>query len=537
MISNLISPLSSLEMSVYLIIASILYIIVVCVYRVYLHPLSKYPGPVSYKLSGWPLLWQAYVGDRHIWHLKDHDKYGNIVRIGPNTLSFNTATALSTIYGPRSANVKKGEWYKTFDIAAGSYSSFTETDRVKHSIKRRWMSPVFPPDSIKASEPLIFDLLERFCETLMPKNSHWGPKWNMSTMSTYLGFDLMGALVFGADFATVQDARYRDLANSVLPASMLMYWISYLPPAALVRPLLRTMLFEKIGGKPVVDNNRLIDYASAQVKSRMDGVATEKKDNCERTDFLSYLVATTDKKTHWQPTFADLSTESLNVMNAGADPFSSVLAGVFFYLAHNPEVLRLATEEVRFRFSSSTDIISGPSLNDCDYLYACIEETLRRTAPVPSHLPRIVLAGGLDIDGEHFPAGTVVGVSMYAIHHREKYFPEPFSFKPERWIESAENPAETIAHARRAFNPFSIGTRQCSGRSLAYLQLKLTLAHVLWRYDLRLAPDECGRGGGSPELGIGRHREDEFQMWDALGFGRDGPMVEFKLARQPVVKS
>ena len=53
-----------------------------------------------------------------------HTETGDIVRIAPNTLSFNTATALSAIYGSRAANVKKGEWYKTFDIAAGAYSSF-----------------------------------------------------------------------------------------------------------------------------------------------------------------------------------------------------------------------------------------------------------------------------------------------------------------------------------------------------------------------------------------------------------------------------
>jgi hypothetical protein len=46
------------------------------IYRIYFHPLARYPGPLSYKLSAWPLLWQAYQGDRHIWHLKDHEKYG-----------------------------------------------------------------------------------------------------------------------------------------------------------------------------------------------------------------------------------------------------------------------------------------------------------------------------------------------------------------------------------------------------------------------------------------------------------------------------
>lgn len=117
---------------------------------------------------------------------------------------------------------------------------------------------------------------------------------------------------------------------------------------------------------------------------------------------------------------------------------------------------------------------------------------------------------------------------MYAIHNNPAYFPAPFTFNPDRWLESPTNPPEAIALARKAFNPFSIGTRMCSGRSLAYLQLKLTLAHVLWHFDLRLAPDEAGRGGGRKGLGEGRERQDEFQMWDALGFGRDGPMVEVK---------
>lgn len=150
---------------------------------------------------------------------------GPIVRIAPNTLSFNSASALSTVYGPRNANAKKGEWYRTFDIAAGTYSSFTETDREKHAIKRRWMSPAFSVDSMKANEPLIIDIVERFCETLKPTNSGWGTKWNMSEMCTYLGFDIMGALVFGCDFKTVQEKENRPLANSVLPASMLMYWV------------------------------------------------------------------------------------------------------------------------------------------------------------------------------------------------------------------------------------------------------------------------------------------------------------------------
>lgn len=175
-------------------------------------------------------------------------------------------------------------------------------------------------------------------------------------------------------------------------------------------------------------------------------------------------------------------------------------------------------------FSSPASITNDPALTSCTYLYACIEETLRRTAPVPSHLPRIVLKGGMEIDSQYFSPSTVVGVPMYAMHHNPSYFPDPFSFAPERWLDSTKD-----APGRKAFNPFSIGTRQCSGRNLAYMQLKLTLAHVLWRFDVRLAEDERGRGGGRVGMGVGREREDEFQLWDALGFGRDGPMVEVRV--------
>lgn len=271
---------------------------------------------------------------------------GPIVRIAPNTLSFNTSTALSTIYGSRNANVEKSEFYKTFDIAAGAYSSFTESDRTKHAAKRRWMSPVFSPESLKACEPLIVATVERFCDTLQPQgDDQWGDKWNASTMTTYLGLDIMGALVFGVDFKSVQEEKNRPLANSIIPATRFLYWLSNLPIAVLVRPLLRTKLFEIVGGKPVIDNNRLIDFGSAEVQDRLHGM--DKETSSTQIDFLSRVVYAEDKKTGWRPTIADLDTEALNMLNAGADPYSGVLAAVIFYLVHHQAVLQKATTEVR----------------------------------------------------------------------------------------------------------------------------------------------------------------------------------------------
>jgi cytochrome P450 len=182
----------------------------------------------------------------------------------------------------------------------------------------------------------------------------------------------------------------------------------------------------------------------------------------------------------------------------------------------------------RSTFATPDEICSGMKLNSCTYMYGCIEETLRRAAPVPSHMPRVIQSGGMNIDGHHLPAGTVVGVSTYAIHHNPTHFGNPWAFQPERWIESSTISSEDIKHARKAFSPFSLGTRGCPGQNLAYLQLKLTLAHMLYHYDIRDAPNDPVRGGGGPGLEEGRRREDEFQLKDAFGFGRDGPVVQFK---------
>ncbi|RAR09906.1 isotrichodermin C-15 hydroxylase [Stemphylium lycopersici] len=472
-------------------------LLLLLLYRKLLHPLSAYPGPAASTLSSWPLVFQAYTGTRHIQHYRDHAQYGPIVRISPNALSFNTASALHAIYAPRNVNVKKGEWYKTFDVAAGAYSSFTETERGVHAVKRRWVGACFAGEGLRGAETRVGDVVEGFCDMLggLGKRGRdgdgWGAKWNASEMCTYLGFDIMGSLVFGTDFRCVQEEGNRQLALAVLPASRLMYWVY---------------------------------VQQKELECDKDG-------HSSRTDFLSHLINAEDKKTGWCPATEDLVAESLNLINAGADPFSGVLAGAIFYLVHNTHALHKATEEVRSTFTCASEIVNGAALNSCTYLFAVIEETLRRTAPVPSHLPRVVLEGGMQIDGHHIPAGTTVGVPMYALHNNPTYFPAPFTFAPKRWIESPSNPAENVALARKAFCPFSIGSRMCSGKALAYLQLKLTLAHLLWRFDVRVAPDEPGRGGGRPELGIGREREDEFQLWDALGFGRDGPMVQVRSAQ------
>ena len=119
----------------HVILVVFVYEIILAIYRVKFHPLAKYPGPLLAQLTVLYPLYHAIVGDRHPTFWRLHKRYGSIVRCGPNQLSFNTATGLKDIYGPK-ANVQKSEWYTFFRPLKGAVSVWTCIDKVIHSRKR-----------------------------------------------------------------------------------------------------------------------------------------------------------------------------------------------------------------------------------------------------------------------------------------------------------------------------------------------------------------------------------------------------------------
>ena len=71
------------------------------------------------------------------------------------------------------------------------------------------------------------------------------------------------------------------------------------------------------------------------------------------------------------------------------------------------------------------------------------------------------------------------------MYHHSAHFTDPFAFHPERWL---GDPAFT-GDCREAFQPFHVGPRNCIGKNLAYVEMRLILVRVLWNFDLRIAED------------------------------------------------
>lgn len=252
-----------------------------------------------------------------------------------------------------------------------------------------------------------------------------------------------------------------------------------------------------------------------------------------RKDMFHFLFQAKDPETGGPGyTQEELVQENELLMIAGADTTSTTFAAMFFYLTRNPDVHRKLTSEIRATFKSVDDIESGPQLTSCRYLRAFIDEALRMNPPIGSDMSREVLAGGIDIEGELIPAGIDVAVSLYSLHHNEEFIPNAFHFKPERWLTDAEDgdAAADNGKSKSAFAPFSMGVRGCAGKNLAYLEMSIVMAKILYRADVRAVQgDELG--AGRPDLMWGRRNKTHFQTRDVFVSAREGPMVQFKPAQ------
>ena len=206
------------------------------------------------------------------------------------------------------------------------------------------------------------------------------------------------------------------------------------------------------------------------------------------------------------------------------------MAGCFYYLSRNPRAYARVCKEVRSSFSSTDEIRTGIKLTSCVYLRACIDESLRMSPPVGGALWREVCEGGAEIAGKTIPQGYDVGVGIYAIHHNPAYYPNPFEYSPERWIQGGSITPEAVDLARSAFSAFSIGPVGCVGKNLAYLELMVTMARVLWTLDIKELVEATG---GEPKHRYLRKYQDhvktEYRLRDRFTSWKDGPMISFRV--------
>ncbi|KAF9886243.1 hypothetical protein FE257_011856 [Aspergillus nanangensis] len=476
-------------------------------YNRLLHPLKHIPGPFLASITPWVQLYHGLNGDRHLWLYNLHEQYGSHVRVAPNFVSVNTAQGLHDIYG-HGKRFKKADFYNAFPAIKGVYNTHNVIDKTVHGRKRRVLSQAFSDHALKSMEDVMLLHVRQLCAGLIGSangdahvvQEQKGVVHNMGDLFSYLTYDVMGELCFGKSFDMLVSSGKRKMIQLVDRAANRHY------VCGLWMPLDSWHLDQLFIHRLTNDRWNFIMKSRVEANERAKERAQAGHDS--KKDFFYYLLNAKDPETGKGLTTPELWGEANVLMIAGSDTTSTTLAATIFYLVRNLSALKTIQEEVRSSFDGVEDIISGSKLNDLTYLKACIDEALRLAPAVPGAPPREVMEGGAVVDGVFLPGGTDCGTPTLSIHRQPQYYREPGVFMPERWIEGAtcrangetwQTTKEEVETARRAFCPFSIGPRGCIGKSMAFMEMRLTIARLMFLFDMELADrmgeDEDGHLG------------------------------------------
>lgn len=323
----------------------------------------------------------------------------------------------------------------------------------EHLARRRVMLPPFHGERMRAYEPVVEEIVGAEIDS-WPLEREFPIHSRMQAIT----LEVILRVVFGVSEGPRLD-RLREMLATVLNETAS-------PTAQLVGLATR-----RFGGRgpwarfegqlKAVDGLLLAEIAEHR----------ERPDLEQRDDVLSMLI---------QARFEDgeamsdteLRDQLMTLLLAGHETTATALAWAFDLLLRHPEPLRRLRESLQ--------------AGEDEYLRATISETLRLRPVVPLAGRR--LATELEADGLTLPAGTDVTPAIWLAHTRADVYPEPFAFRPERFLDDAPD--------TYAWIPFGGGVRRCLGASFAEFEMRIVLREVLTRCELRKAsplPEKTGR--------------------------------------------
>ncbi|KAI0517835.1 putative cytochrome P450 [Xylaria bambusicola] len=438
-------------------------------YNGFLHPLRDFPGPISHSMAVLPRAVMQFRG-RLPLHVADlHRRYGTVVRIAPNELTFSSPQAWRDIYGYKPGQEEFPKYRGFYKIFAHIPTTIVNADTFEHGRLRRHLAPAFGDRSMRAQEPIVasyVDLLILRLKEAVQKDSYQ----NMLEWYTWATFDIIGDLSFGVEggFGCLTNISYHPWVKLIKTTIVQNGRILALIELGFRKPL---AWLHQLAGKVFAEyQHRLI--VKEKVLQRMNGA--------KRPDFLDNLIR---NKELLNLDAGRLATNASVLVVAGSETTATLLCGVTYFLTTNIDILQKVQHEVRSSFKGNEEI-TLTSVGNLHFMLACLNEALRRYPPVATGAPRVTHKDAV-IDGRLVPKGTIVSVFQYAVNHDERYWKEPNKFLPERWMGDPTYESDQLD----AMQSFSVGPRNCIGRNLAYAEMRLILAKLIYNFDLTLADE------------------------------------------------
>jgi len=181
---------------------------------------------------------------------------------------------------------------------------------------------------------------------------------------------------------------------------------------------------------------------------------------------------------------------SANVF-AGSDTTAIALRAVVYFLCRNNQCMQKVVSEIDAADKAgklSTIISYKESTTELPYFHAVLKESMRLHPSVGLLLERHVPSEGVEIDGHFLKGGTIVGINPWVTNRDDSVFPDPDTFRPERWIVASPEQIKQM-DAVWELN-FGGGARKCLGRHISWIEMAKVVPQLLRHYEVQLTSPE-----------------------------------------------
>ena len=225
-------------------------------------------------------------------------------------------------------------------------------------------------------------------------------------------------------------------------------------------------------------HEKLRDEINAIIQSYIH----ERRNSAEEfDDLLQMLLDIRYADTGKGMTDSQLIDEVNILFIAGHETSGYALSWALYLLNKHPDVMQKLREEVNQNIPD--DHFTFESLTQLPYTQQVIEETLRLYPPAWAN-SRVAIEDD-EFKGIPIKKGTNIAAYIYGLHHSPDLWENPESFQPERFTKEKKK-----ARHPYAFLPFGGGPRLCIGKQFALTEIKLILAKMVKRYEMKLTPDQ-----------------------------------------------
>ncbi|KAJ9142437.1 Cytochrome P450 [Pleurostoma richardsiae] len=486
----------------------------IILYRLFLHPLAKVPGP---RLAAISNVWQAYQArnGRMLTLAKTlHRMYGHAVRVGPNEVWFDSQEAFKIIYNA-SSGYEKSDFYLATTLNKATVDSrlricspdtldlLSERDMKRYRLQRRLIGPLYQASHLRRYEPAVDAVLARLVAAI---RATAGAEVDLRTWMHIAVVECLGAVCLswspgwlkaGSDGGAAEHGQMGWRRKSVF---------GLFPAAAVAESYSRGFgrAFAAVWGLRYKSPKGFKSFFTGvyrNISKRTAAINSARKQKDHRRDLTADLIQLhLSKPEQFTPLY--LHRMAMTNFGAGHETTCSALTAAVAMAASQEAVYARLAAEARVSDATTSprpDIaaaaaVGSPLSARLPYMYACVREAQRLYPVIGMSLPRRVPGGGMRVHGHFLPEGTTVGCPPAALHRNLEVFgADAEEYRPERWLtgddegkDVGEIEEERIRRMERYNLTWGGGVRTCPGRNLGEMIVHKAVAALVREFDIEV---------------------------------------------------